>query len=332
MKTETISAIAPAAEGLPSVRRMRVQFENPVLRTYEWDMCEIRGAQPGPRLCVSAGVHVNEVSSIEAAVRLQAAFAAEQLTGTVSILPLVNVPARFAYSEYVCPLDGKNINFTFPGRPDGSFSEVLCDTLMREWVRDATCAIDLHGGDLRENVSKFIMYQRGTEPGLEARAHDLARCFDAEIVVGLHPRLMEEPGRLPTALAARGQLSVMSEAGANGLMDEESIAFHVDGVMNVARRLGMISSPAPACRRARVECDDYLWVPAPESGEFHAVADPGAAVAAGQQLGEIRNLFGDRLADVVAPAAGFLLWRMTQPTIRRGAPLLAVATPVHGAR
>ena len=41
----------------------------------------------------------------------------------------------------------------------------------------------------------------------------------------------------------------MSEAGANGIMDEESITFHVEGVLNIARTLGEGASAPLRSRR-----------------------------------------------------------------------------------
>ena len=72
-----------------------ITFSNPLLKDYTWPVCEITGAIAGPRLCVTAGVHVNEVSSIEAAIRLQSYFRPEELQGSVSIMPVVNLPALF---------------------------------------------------------------------------------------------------------------------------------------------------------------------------------------------------------------------------------------------
>ena len=313
------------AYGQPGIFRGYLRFESPRLGDYRWPLCEIRGRKPGPRLCVSAGVHVNEVSSIEASVRLQRLFDPEMIQGSISIIPLINQPALYKYSEYVCPIDGKNINFTFPGKSDGTFSEALCDAIMNEWCAGADCYVDLHGGDLRENVSKFAIFQHTCDRELDALGRRMVMCFDAEIVMGLPTAHMEKPGRPPTGFARHGRLALMSEAGANGLLNEGAISFHVEGVLNVARTLGIVDAPLSPFRNARVPCDDYLWVDCPVDGEFHAEVEPGERVKKGQRLGTIRNLFGETLADINAPETGLLLWRITHPSIPKGASVLAVA-------
>lgn len=313
------------AYGEPGIFRGELTFSSPILAGYRWPLCEIRGHRPGPRLCISAGVHVNEVSSIEASVRLQKLFDPNNIFGSVSIIPMINQPARYLYSEYVCPIDGKNINFTFPGKPDGTFSEVLCHAIMGEWCKGADCYIDMHGGDLREDVSKFSIYQHTSDALIDHQGRQMASCFDAEIVIGLPPSHMQKPGRPPTGFAGQGRLALMSEAGATGIMDEESIAFHVEGVLNIARTLGILKEPLSPFTRARVQCNEYLWVDSPVDGEFHAEIESGQRVRQHQRLGTIRNLFGDVLATINAPETGLVLWRITHPSLRKGTSVLAVA-------
>ncbi|WP_434730597.1 M14 family metallopeptidase [Rhizobium binae] len=317
--------------GQPGIFRGHLTFDNPKLAGYTWPICEIRGVEAGRRLCVSAGVHVNEVAGIQAAVRLQKLFEPSKMKGTVSIIPLINQPALFKYTEYVCPLDDKNINYTFPGRSDGSFSEALSYAIMNEWCADSDCYVDMHGGDLRERVSKFTIYQRTSNPQLDETSRQMAECFDAEFVMGLPTELMSEPGRPPTGFAKHNRVALMSEAGSNGLLEEDAISFHVDGVLNIARKLGILDTSISTFQNARILCDNYLWVKSPVSGEYHAEVEPGERIEKNQKLGTVRNFFGEQLAEITAPAAGFLLWHMTHPSIPEGSPILAVAVEAKSA-
>jgi predicted deacylase len=315
-----------AAEGDP-VRRGELSFDDPVLAGWRWPLAEIRGDRPGPRFCVIAGMHVNEVSSIEAAMRLSRSFAPATLRGSVSIIPVLNLPALYEHTEYACPLDGRNINFTFPGRPGGSFSEALCHSLLQDWAAGADLFIDMHGGDLRENVAKFIMYQRTGEAARDAARRDLARSFDADLVVGLEPELMDKPGRSCTALAALGRAGLLSEGGANGIVDEASVQFHLSGALNAARLLGMIDGPVVPAARRRLDCERYLWIPTPADGFLKLAVEAAQPVAEGQLLGEVHDLFGRPQAELRAPVDGVVLWRMTHPVLRQGEFALGLAVP-----
>jgi predicted deacylase len=311
--------------GQPGIFRGTIAFANPTLGEHAWPLFEARSEETGPRLCVSAGVHVNEVSSIEAAVRLQSLFDPRRMRGSVSIIPLINQPALYQYTEYTCPIDGKNINFSFPGSSTGTFSEALCDAIQNDWCADSACYVDLHGGDLRERVAKFVLFQRTGNPDHLRNAQKLAMCFDADLVVGLPESELPKPGRPPTGFARDGRLAVMSEAGANGVIDEESVAFHLEGVLRIARQLGIIEEAPSGYRRGRTVCDDYLWVTAPSDGQFYADVEPAERVSRGQRLGVMRNLFGDTVGEIAAPETGIVLWRMTHPTLKKGSAALAIA-------
>ncbi|RJT26739.1 succinylglutamate desuccinylase [Mesorhizobium waimense] len=323
-----VIAISNSCEyGQPGIFRGHLRFDSPRLAGYKWEICEIRGKSAGPRLCICAGIHPNEVSAIEAAVRLQRAFDPEIMAGSVSIIPFINQPGLFEYPDYVCPLDGKNIEHTFPGKKDGTFSEALCDAIMNEWCDGADCLIDMHGGNLRENVSKFVIVQNAPDAQLSARARQMAMCFDAEFVLALPTRFIDRPGTYsPSAFARQGRLAILPEAGANGLATEDTVSFFVDGVLNVARTLGIISTPLSEIRNAQAVCDDYLWVYCPVGGDFHAEVEPGARVTKGQRLGTMTNLFGETLTEVSAPDSGCLLWRVTHPSIKEGSFMGAVGT------
>lgn len=298
-----------------------------MLQDYSWPVVDLVGISPGSRLCVMAGMHVNELSSIEAAIRLQSRFDPGAIRGIISIIPTVNVPGLYQHSEYVCPVDGKNINFTFPGRPDGSFSEVLCHSLLSEWASDAAALVDMHGGDLRENVAKFAVFQETGDPALDRRRAEVARCFDADLLVGLDPSHLSNPGRSCTAFAARGGLATLVEAGANGLIDEASVKFHMDGVLNLARLLGIIEGPSSPATRRQLLCRRYLWIETPATGMGYVFVEPGDHVEKGAPLAEVRDVFGNVEERITAPEEAYVLWRMTQPFLQRGDFILGLATP-----
>src|SRR3954470_21905787 len=79
----------------------------------------IEGAQDGPCLLVTAGVHGSEFCSIEAALRLLK-LPPEEIRGTLLVLPILNVQGFRKRSIYVVPEDGKNLNRVFPGHVDGT--------------------------------------------------------------------------------------------------------------------------------------------------------------------------------------------------------------------
>jgi predicted deacylase len=121
---------------------------------------DVRGDQDGPRLTVLAGVHGAEYASIAAAREFVANLDVEQVSGRIVVVPVVNVPAFWARSAFVVPADGKNLNRSFPGDPNGSYSEVLAHHVFQHLVLGSDYLVDLHAGDLPEALEPFTIYEQ----------------------------------------------------------------------------------------------------------------------------------------------------------------------------
>lgn len=292
------------------IHKSELTFDYPALTGWRWPAVDIVGQRPGPRLAIIAGVHVNETSSIEAVIRLQRTLDPSQLRGRVSIIPIVNLPAVPLRSQYVCPLDDKNINFSFPGRPDGTFSEAIAHALLNDWAADADCFADLHGGDLCEEVSHFMVVQQTGDAAFDRLSLDIARCFDAQIIATIDPSHMDQPARSVTGRAKRGQYAVFAEAGRIGLIEEANVAYHFEGLLRLLHNLGMTDS-APPKKREPVIISRYHWIPGPVDGFYRYHVEPGQAVAKGTLMATAENTYGETIAQVTAPADGHILWRIT---------------------
>jgi predicted deacylase len=310
----------------PGLHRRELTFSHPALDGWRWPSVEIVGHKPGPRLAVVAGIHVNETSSIEAAIQLQRAVDPATMSGRLSIIPIVNLPAVPVRAQYVCPLDGKNINFSFPGRPDGSFAEAIAWALLNDWAADADCFVDMHGGDLCENVSHFTVCQQTGDPAFDARNLALARCFDAELIVRLDPSHLDQPGRSCTGRARRGQHAAFAESGRIGLIEEANVIFHVEGVLRIAHRLGIIPS-APPQRRQPVLIGRYLWMKAPADAVYRYRVAAGDKVAKGTVVAVAENTYGEKVADVVAPDDGYILWTITHALVQKDDFIMGLGVP-----
>jgi predicted deacylase len=297
----------------------RRRFSAAVLQGLSWTTYEVRCGS-GPRLCVMAGVHVNEVSSIAAAMRLVERFRALPLAGAVSIMPVVNLPALPLRSQHVCPVDQRNINFSFPGSPTGTFSEALADALLSEWAHDADCLVDLHGGDLCETVARFAVAATIGDAEFDDFNLALAKAFDPEIIVRV-PTGAAEAGRSCSGRARLRQHAAFAECGSNGLLDEASVEFHVAGVLRIAHLLGITPSSPRRSEQRPVVASAYHWLAADVAGWCRYDVEPGERVERGQTVAEIADFGGAVLSRLAAPADGVVLWRCTHPVVSIGSDL-----------
>jgi predicted deacylase len=279
------------------------------------------GESHGPRLAVMAGMHVNEVSGIAATVRLVETLASSDLCGSVSLIGVLNLPALPSREVLTCPVDGRNINGCFPGDPEGTFSPALAHAVLNEWADDADCLVDLHGADLCEEIVRYAVCQTTGDDAFDAAALALAGLFDVQLVLSLRAEYRERPGRSVTGRAAAGRHGAFAEAGAGGVVDDDSVAFHHDGVVRIAERHGMLpagSAPPLPDRAALPVLHDYATFASPTTGWCRIRVAPGQLVSEGETIAELTPLGSDECLEVSAPAAGTILWRDTNPIVSEG--------------
>jgi predicted deacylase len=85
----------------------------------------VNGAEPGPRVAVTSGIHGAEYTSIAALRRVANGLDPAAVRGCLVAVLVANPAAFAARSIYVDPLDGRNLNRVFPGDPAGTASERL---------------------------------------------------------------------------------------------------------------------------------------------------------------------------------------------------------------
>src|SRR5512136_1980015 len=90
-----------------------------------------QGTRPGPVLALTAGVHGMEYPPVLALQRLRATLDARDLAGTIIMVHVANMPSFLGRTIYYSPIDGKNLNRVFPGKPDGTISERIADVITR---------------------------------------------------------------------------------------------------------------------------------------------------------------------------------------------------------
>ena len=198
---------------------------------------EVRGELDGPRLCLIAGIHGCEYSSIAAVRRFARGLDPARLAGSVTAVPIVNLPTYWARSPFVSPADGKNLNRCFPGNPEGTYSEVLAHDVFEQLIAPSDYLVDLHGGDLVEGLEPFALYD---ESPVEDQARALALAFGLPYVVRVPRAGAPISGTTSSAAAATGVPAVIVEAGGCGLLEESAVRLHLDGLANALRNLEML--------------------------------------------------------------------------------------------
>jgi uncharacterized protein len=188
---------------------------------------------------------------------------------------------------------------------------------MAAYLADAY--LDLHGGDLDESLAPFTLFPNGCE-----KSRALATAFGLPVAVAAGGE-----GYTVNAAYKSGVPSILPEVGGNGLWGEDKLDEMMAGVERVMHYLGMIAGPV---KPAPQEAPQFvtMWVPsAPTDGLWYAAKEISEAVAIGDVLGEVRDVFGKVLATIRSEKAGFILYRLTSLSVNKGEALLGVGTPLR---
>ena len=283
---------------------------------------EIRGtAGPGPTLALVAGNHGYEYPPILAMQRLLKELNPAALRGTVLIVHIANVPSFLGRSLFVNPVDGKNLNRVYPGKPDGTLSERIAHVITTQVIEKADVVLDLHAGDGNESLRPYVYQAVTGDAAMDKRIADLAAAtlFDHIVIDRGRPTDPALSMYCSTTATTRGKPAVTVESGYLGSTDDVSVERTLAAVRNVMRHMGML--PGPVQKLANpVYLDPAEVLPSPATGVFHPKVDRGQYVQQGALLAEITDFFGNRIAEMRAPFSGVVLYIIGTPPVNQGNP------------
>ena len=290
---------------------------------FEVPVIEATGDPLGPRLTVIAGVHGCEYASIAAVRRWAMSLAGRPLTGRVTVLPVVNLPAFRARSPFVVPEDGKNLNRCFPGSAAGTAADRIAAALFEGFIAVTDALVDVHAGDLVEALEPFAIYDAGPA---EATARAMAGAYGVQYVVREAPgRDRAVSGTTSAAAAAAGIPAIIAEAGGCGLIEADAVTTHLRGLDGVLGMLGMRPGWDPAAQAEPLHLETFLWPRTSTAGWWQPAVGVGEAVQAGQPLGTVESLDGATVLETVtAPADGVVLFLTSSPAVAADGLLLGI--------
>lgn len=279
----------------------------------------INGARPGPVLAIVSGAHGTEYASIIAVEKLVTTLRPQEIAGSIILVPVVNVASFEQRTPHLNPVDRKSMNRFYPGNPQGSQTERASYLITQQVVAQADHLIDLHGGDLDENLRPYSYWAPTGNPRQDqvSRAMALAFGLDTIIISRDRPRDPNASRYLETTASLRGKPSITAEAGRSGPVANDDVNALVNGCLNVMRYLHIIEG-APHGVANPVWIDHIAAVTGDAAGIFYPAVDRGQAVARGMKLGTITDFVGKVLAEPTAPEAGVVLYLNALPTMNKG--------------
>jgi predicted deacylase len=286
----------------------------------------IHGARPGPVLALIAGTHGYEYPPITALQRLRLILEPSGISGTLLMVHVANPPSFLGRTIYTSPVDGKNLNRVYPGKPDGTISERIAHAITTEIIERADFLVDMHGGDGNEILRPYIYMPVTGDSDLDSKVRGMALAFGLDHIVIDDGPISDPASSVFTDQTglSRGIPAITTETGQMGSNDDYWVDLAQNGVMNLMRHLRMMEEPEIP-NKGVVWLKEYEVVRAEATGVFQAAVRDGYAVAKGGLLGELRDLFGDPVMEVRAPFAGVVNYVVGTPPVSEGEPLVMIS-------
>ena len=280
--------------------------------TFDLQNHTFEGSGSGPSVVITAGVHGDEQTGIHTAKLVCERLKQSAVLGKVTILPFCNLEASRARRRQA-PQDGLDLNRTFPGKADGSYSEQLAWHIW-QLTDGYDYLLDLHCCGLYGSTYGMGFYSR------HPWAEELLNALMLDTVVhtkGTRGQLYIE------AAERRGQKGVLIELPGGqpgGIIDLPAAEKCADGVMNYLMHIGAVEGQAQPWDKTAF-CSTLIDCgAAAHDGLFRPAVPAGKEVDKGELLGwlddEPMTAPCDAVATMISPMryafAGMKLFNLTE--------------------
>ena len=250
----------------------------------------------GPTVLLTGGNHGDEYEGPIALRKLANELKAEDIQGQVIIVPYLNFPAVLAGTR-LSPVDGQNMNRSFPGNPDGSMTQKIADFVYRELVTRSDVVLDFHsGGNSMIFEPCTVLHQLEDTEQLK-KTLLAAKNFGAPISLVL--RELDSKGMLDTAVENTGKIFLSTELGGGGFVSPRTLKIAENGIRNLLRHFEILPPNEESVPETRfMQTPDFGgYLIAQQEGLYETLLELGDTVSEGQVIGRIHSL-----TDIEAPA------------------------------
>jgi uncharacterized protein len=278
------------------------------------------GARPGPVLALVAGSHGTEYTSIIALEKLIGTLNPAEISGTVIIVPLINIQSFEQKVPHLNPVDKKSMNRWYPGKMDGTQTDRASYLITKEVVDKCDHLIDLHGGDLDESLRPYSYWTKTGNDKQDQFSREMVLAFglDTIIISADRPKDPQASRYLENTASTRGKPSITAEAGHAGTVETDDLNALINGCLGVMRYLKMLPG-APTMVEHPVWIEKVVTVASDQTGIFYPSVKRGTYVEQGMKVGYVTDYLGNVIFEARAPVAGVVLYVCAVPSMTKGA-------------
>jgi uncharacterized protein len=290
----------------------------------------IHGAKAGPVLALVAGAHGTEYTSIIALEKLIGMLNPAEISGTVIIVPLINIPSFEQKVPHVNPIDKKSMNRFYPGKMDGTQTERASFLITKQVVEQSDHLIDFHGGDIDESLRPYSYWTKTGNEKQDQMSREMVLAFglDHIIISSDRPKDPQASRYLENTATTRGRASITVEAGYAGTVETDDVNALVNGSLNVMHYLKMLPGTVTPIEHP-IWIDKVVTLASEQTGIFYPLVKRGTYVEQGMKVGYVTDYVGSVIFEARAPVAGIVLYVCAVPSMTKGATIANIGTIAH---
>jgi predicted deacylase len=242
----------------------------------------------GPTFLLTAGTHGDEFGGQVGLLNLARTLEPEQVQGRIIIIPALDLPA-VEVNNRLCPVDGRDLNRTFPGNRNGSFTEMLADYVTRVLLPMTDYNMDIHAGGNFHTTAPNTCQHFVDDPKQMKANIDIGMAWGAPYHAVL--RESDHTNSFMTIADRMGIPALSAEFGGLGQIGTDTLPIIERGLRNMLKLHGAIEgkidAPATPPRLMGLTDPSTAIVSAPHSGLFQAFHAGGDWVEKDQRAGLI---------------------------------------------
>ncbi|WP_343211822.1 succinylglutamate desuccinylase/aspartoacylase family protein (plasmid) [Aliisedimentitalea scapharcae] len=272
----------------------------------------------GPTVLMSAGNHGDEYEGQVILHQLMQTLDPGDIQGRIIFLPALNTPAVRARAR-VSPLDGGNMNRSFPGNPTSGPTAAIAAFVNAHLIGRADVVLDYHSGGTATEYVDCGFLCVGPDATLNAANLELAHVFGA-------PFTMVCPidgtgGDFDTAAYLQNTRFLSCELGGLGRFSPAAFQIGWDATRRVLSHLGLIQKETTPPKTRFMDISGHSsFTSAAHHGLAQLHVSPGDQVAVGDLLATLHDLhnFGEQRAAYHADRAGVISICRRNPVVAPG--------------
>ena len=287
-------------------------------------ICVIRNGD-GPTALLTGANHGDEYEGPIALQNLAHNLDLNKIQGRVIIIPAFNYPA-FCAAKRTSPIDGGNMNRTFPGRPDGSVTEKIADYFQRTLIPMADFVLDIHAGGKTLDFLPFAAVHALEDKQQQQSCVAAMQAFNAPYSMMLLE--IDNVGMYDTAVEEQGKVFVSTELGGGGTATLNTINIAKKGVKNFLIYSGILQGKLEIETSISLDMpDNDCFVFSEHEGLVESCIELGVSVKKGDVIARIwpKDRTGVDPIDYHANRSGILAGRHFPGLIKSGDFLAAIA-------